>query len=156
MSDCSCVSSNSLWTTFDTLRCVLTIANFVNTMETIGGGKLLRRHMNNCSYVMNWARVFLIGRAVSRSVTTIVVTRRVPDLNEFAICVGQWLTTCIATVCRKKKRCQLFENCANFACVQFSQSLIFATIGGFVRLNIRFASLTRRAFVAGAPNQFAP
>lgn len=56
----------------------------------------------------------------------------------------------------EKKRCQLFENCANFACVQFSQSLIFATIGGFVRLNIRFASLTRRAFVAGAPNQFAP
>lgn len=80
---------------------------------------------------------------------------RVPDLNEFAIGVGQWLTTCIANVCRKK-RCQLFENCANFACVQFSQSLIFATIGGFVRLNIRFASLTRRAFVAGAPNQFAP
>lgn len=40
----------------------------------------------------------------------------------------------------EKKRCQLFENCANFACVQFSQSLIFATIGGFVRLNIRFAS----------------
>lgn len=56
----------------------------------------------------------------------------------------------------EKKRCQLFENCANFACVQFSQSLIFATIGGFVRLNIRFASLTRRTFVAGAPNQFAP
>lgn len=56
----------------------------------------------------------------------------------------------------EKKRCQLFENRANFACVQFSQSLIFATIGGFVRLNIRFASLTRRAFVAGAPNQFAP
>lgn len=56
----------------------------------------------------------------------------------------------------EKKRCQLFENCANFACVQFLQSLIFATIGGFVRLNIRFASLTRRAFVAGAPNQFAP
>ena len=56
----------------------------------------------------------------------------------------------------EKKRCQLFENCANFACVQFSQSLIFATIGGFVRLNIRFASLTRRAFVAGAPNQTAP
>ena len=56
----------------------------------------------------------------------------------------------------EKKRCQLFENCANFACVQFSQSLIFATIGWFVRLNIRFASLTRRAFVAGAPNQFAP
>ena len=56
----------------------------------------------------------------------------------------------------EKKCCQLFENCANFACVQFSQSLIFATIGGFVRLNIRFASLTRRAFVAGAPNQFAP
>ena len=56
----------------------------------------------------------------------------------------------------KKKRCQLFENCANFACVQFSQSLIFATIGGFVRLNILFASLTRRTFVAGAPNQFAP
>lgn len=55
----------------------------------------------------------------------------------------------------EKKRYQLFENCANFACVQFSQSLIFATIGGFVRLNIRFASLTRRAFVAGAPNQFA-
>lgn len=81
---------------------------------------------------------------------------RVPDLNEFAIGVGQWLTTCIANVCRKKKRCQLFENCANFACVQFSQSLIFATIGGFVRLNILFALLTRRAFVAGAPNQFAP
>ena len=80
---------------------------------------------------------------------------RVPDLNEFAMGVGQWLTTCIANV-RRKKRCQLFENCANFACVQFSQSLIFATIGGFVRLNIRFASLTRRAFVAGAPNQFAP
>lgn len=56
----------------------------------------------------------------------------------------------------EKKRCQLFENCANFACVQFSQSLIFATIGGFVRLNILFASLTRRTFVAGAPNQFAP
>lgn len=56
----------------------------------------------------------------------------------------------------EKKRCQLFENCANFACVQFSQSLTFATIGGFVRLNIRFASLTRRAFVAGAPSQFAP
>ena len=56
----------------------------------------------------------------------------------------------------EKKRCQLFENCANFACVQFSQSLIFVTIGGFVRLNIRFASLTRRAFVAGVPNQFAP
>lgn len=56
----------------------------------------------------------------------------------------------------EKKRCQLFENCANFACVQFSQSLIFATIGGFVRLSIRFASLTRRTFVAGAPNQFAP
>lgn len=56
----------------------------------------------------------------------------------------------------EKKRCRLFENCANFACVQFSQSLIFATIGGFVRLNIRFASLTRRTFVAGAPNQFAP
>ena len=56
----------------------------------------------------------------------------------------------------EKKRCQLFENCANFACVQFSQSLIFATIGGFVRLNIRFASLTRRTFVAGAPNQTAP
>lgn len=32
---------------------VLTIANFRNTMETIDGGKLLRRHMNNCSYVMN-------------------------------------------------------------------------------------------------------
>lgn len=32
---------------------VLTIANFRNTMETIGGDKLLRRHMNNCSYVMN-------------------------------------------------------------------------------------------------------
>lgn len=32
---------------------VLTIANFRNTMETIGGGKLLRRHMNSCSYVMN-------------------------------------------------------------------------------------------------------
>lgn len=56
----------------------------------------------------------------------------------------------------EKKRCQLFENCANFACVQFSQSLIFATIGGFVRLNVLFASLTRRTFVAGAPNQFAP
>ena len=56
----------------------------------------------------------------------------------------------------EKKRCQLFENCANFACVQFSQSLIVATIDGFARLNIRFASLTRRAFVAGAPNQFAP
>ena len=27
---------------------------------------------------------------------------RVPDLNEFAIGVGQWLTTCIANVCRKK------------------------------------------------------
>lgn len=27
---------------------------------------------------------------------------RVPDLNEFAIDVGQWLTTCIANVCRKK------------------------------------------------------
>ena len=81
---------------------------------------------------------------------------RVPDLNKFAIGMGQWLTTCIANVCRKKKCCQLFENCANFACVQFSQSLIFATIGGFVRLNIRFASLTRRTFVAGAPNQFAP
>lgn len=81
---------------------------------------------------------------------------RVPDLNEFAIDVGQWLTTCIANVCRKKKRCQLFENCANFAYVQFSQSLIFATIGGFVRLNVLFTSLTRRTFVAGAPNQFAP
>ena len=33
---------------------------------------------------------------------------------------------------------------------------MFATNGGFVRLNIRFASLTRRAFVAGAPNQTAP
>lgn len=32
---------------------VLTIANFVNTMETIGASKLLRRHMNSCSYVMN-------------------------------------------------------------------------------------------------------
>ena len=39
---------------------VLTIANFRNTMETIGGGKLLRQHMNNCSYVMKRARVFLI------------------------------------------------------------------------------------------------
>ena len=55
-----------------------------------------------------------------------------------------------------EKRCQLFENCANFARVQFLQSLIFATIGGFIRLNILFASLTRRTFVAGAPNQFAP
>lgn len=27
---------------------------------------------------------------------------QVPDLNEFAIGVGQWLTTCIANVCRKK------------------------------------------------------
>ena len=27
---------------------------------------------------------------------------RVPDLNEFTIGVGQWLTTCIANVCRKK------------------------------------------------------
>jgi len=27
---------------------------------------------------------------------------RVPDLNEFAIDVCQWLTTCIANVCRKK------------------------------------------------------
>lgn len=32
---------------------VLTIANFVNTMETIERGKLLRQHMNNCSYVMD-------------------------------------------------------------------------------------------------------
>ena len=80
---------------------------------------------------------------------------RVPDHNRSAIDACQWLTTYIANVCRKK-RCQLFENCANFARVQFSQSLIFATIGGFVRLNIRFASLTRRAFVASAPNQFAP
>ena len=31
----------------------LDLANFRNTMETIGGGKLLRRHMNNCSYVTN-------------------------------------------------------------------------------------------------------
>ena len=46
---------------------VLTIANFVNTMETIGGGKLLRRHMNSCSYVMNRATFFLIRRVVSRN-----------------------------------------------------------------------------------------
>lgn len=46
---------------------MLTIANFRNIMETIGGGKLSRRHMNNCSYVMNWARVFLIGRVASRN-----------------------------------------------------------------------------------------
>lgn len=32
---------------------MLDLANFVNTMETIGGGKLPRRHMNSCSYVMN-------------------------------------------------------------------------------------------------------
>ena len=67
---------------------VLTIANFRNTMETIGGGKLLRRHMNSCSYVRTQAR----ERAAWR----------VPDLNEFAIGMGQWLTTCIANVCRKK------------------------------------------------------
>ena len=79
------------WTNVHSCLCdaVLTIANFVNTMETIGGGKLLRRHMNGCSYVRIRHSVFLIGRVVSRSVTTVVVTRRVPDLNEFAICVGQ-------------------------------------------------------------------
>ena len=45
----------------------------------------------------------------------------------------------------EKKRCQLFENCANFACVQFSQSLIFATIGGFVQFEcfVRFAHTAR-------------
>lgn len=157
MSDCSYVNSVSLWISFGKLRCVLTIANFVNTMETIERGKLLRRHMSNYSYVMaetsacpSWLGGWFRGtRARERAAW------RVPDLNEFAMGVGQWLTTCITSVCREK-RCQLFENCANFACVQFSQSLIFATIGGFVRLNIRFASLTRRAFVAGAPNQFAP
>jgi len=31
---------------------VLTIANFRNTMETIGGGKLRCQHMSNYSYVM--------------------------------------------------------------------------------------------------------
>lgn len=46
---------------------VLTIANFRNTMETIGGGKLLRRHMNSCSYVRTQHSVFLIGRVVSRN-----------------------------------------------------------------------------------------
>ena len=113
-------------------------------METIERGKLSSWHMNSCSW---WFR----GTRAREHAAW-----RVPDHNRSAIGVGQWLTTCIANVCRKKKRCQLFENCANFACVQFSQSLIFATSGGFVRLNIRFASLTRRAFVAGAPNQIAP
>lgn len=68
---------------------VLTIANFRNIMEIIERGKLLRRHMNSCSYVRIRHSVFLIGRVVSRSVTTVIVTRRVPDLNEFAIGVGQ-------------------------------------------------------------------
>ena len=37
---------------------VLTIANFRSTMETIGGGKLLRRHMNSCSYVITQVAPF--------------------------------------------------------------------------------------------------
>lgn len=57
-------------------------------METIGGGKLLRRHMNSCSYVMN------------TSAWACSVTSARP--YEFAIGVGQWLTTYIANVCRKK------------------------------------------------------
>ena len=46
---------------------MLTIANFRNTMETFKRGNLWYQHMSNCSYVMNWARVFLIGRVVSRN-----------------------------------------------------------------------------------------
>ena len=137
---------------------MLTIANFRNTMETFEHGNLRCQHMSNYSYVVagTSVRPSWLGGRFRRTRAREHAAWRVPDLNVFAIGVGQWLTTCIANVCRKKKRCQLFENCANFACVQFSQSLIFATIGGFVRLNIRFASLTRRTFVAGAPNQGAP
>ena len=81
---------------------MLTIANFVNTMETIERGKLLRRHMNSCSYVMNWARVFLTGRVVSKNASAGALSVTSARPYEFAIGVGQWLTTCIANVCRKK------------------------------------------------------
>ena len=36
---------------------------------------------------------------------------RVPDLNEFAIDVGQWLTTCIANVCREKTLSIVWKLC---------------------------------------------
>lgn len=36
---------------------------------------------------------------------------RVPDLNEFAIDVGQWLTTYIANVCRKKTLSIVWKLC---------------------------------------------
>lgn len=102
MSDCSYVSSNSLWTTFDTLLCVLTIANFRNTMETFECDKLLRRHMNSCSYVRTELGSSWLGGWFRGTQAREHAAWRVPDLNEFAIDVGQWLTTCIANVCRKK------------------------------------------------------
>ena len=143
---------------------MLTIANFRNTMETIGGGKLLRRHMNNCSYVMNWTRVFLIGRVVSRSVTTVVVTRRVPDHNRSAIGVGQWLTTCIANVCREKtlsivrKLCKfctrtifaIFNLCNDWRICSIKYSVRFAHTARVCR----WSSKPNRALVKGSAGVF--
>lgn len=83
---------------------LLPMANFRNIMETFEVGKLLRRHMNNCSYVAaeTSAHPSMTGGWFRGTRVRECAAWRVPDLNEFAIGVGQWLTTCIANVCRKK------------------------------------------------------
>lgn len=60
--------------------------------------------MSNCSYVAaeTSARPSWLGGWFRGTRTRERAAWRVPDLNVFAIGVGQWLTTCIANVCRKK------------------------------------------------------
>ena len=82
---------------------VLTIANFVNTMETFERGKLLRRHMNGCSYVIERTMQFsslLREGGLRNDAAGAALWRTRP--YECAIDVCQLLTIVIADVCRKK------------------------------------------------------
>ena len=92
-------------------------------METIERGKLRNQHMNNCSYV--------VAETSARP-------------YEFAIGVGQWLTTCIANVCRKKTLSIVRKLCKFCMCTIFA---IFNLCNDWricsIEYSVRFAHTAR-------------